>query len=611
MSAELEHSPSAIIRDADCIVTDSMEALQAARSNGLAPQARVLSCSPALVLAKEAESLEAGISYRDIGQAYEAIRKLGHELYERAASHPELAPRALTIARLSVPFENVVYKALLLSRAELGTKTIVVEPDHAPPTLRTGWAELLGAARFFAGRVTVPAGGAAFLMPAEELPALSARLSFEPWQSIFYRSIVKVPPRVSRMAARKGAILIQAENSLIKEAGAHLALQGFRLIALKAYRSDAVLPRSVSEEAAKVLSTCLDRSLGSLGLPPWLFSSVQTVFRRRAEQVLADFECALDHWCSVLQTHSSSHPQAILSNYNVTASGEALYEASRELGLLHVCSQHGTAVEFSEQFTARPYNLETATTDIYFVFNEAAAEQMKRLPVTRSRVEVVGQPRDLASLARRKAGIGPQVDILYVSTQAFCGGTMPPSAGGISDLESASWEIELIDKVLAQLPHQVSYKPYRAIRYADESPVHVHARRVFKENFYDRRIDLRYMFSRAGVIVVSHAASTLNWCLMSGRPVVYVHSSRQSALYPHVEAAMRDGVIFIDADAADFHECLYRCLSRPIVEMEAEWESKAASRRALIDHYFGIADERAGRRMADIIIQEIKARTDQ
>ena len=188
------------------------------------------------------------------------------------------------------------------------------------------------------------------------------------------------------------------------------------------------------------------------------------------------------------------------------------------------------------------------------------------------------------------------------------GNVMRPIAGGVTEKVSVAWEIGIVDEVLSRLPHQVLFKPYRAVRYPDGNPIHDAARNCANIEVFEERIDLRYLLGRTRLLIVSHAASTLSWCLLSRRPVVFLDSEKQSPLYPEVREALRQGTFWFDADASRFTERLRNFLSRPLEDIEGEWEERIPARDLFIERFVGNPDGQAGRRAADAIAKLIESR---
>ena len=176
---------------------------------------------------------------------------------------------------------------------------------------------------------------------------------------------------------------------------------------------------------------------------------------------------------------------------------------------------------------------------------------------------------------------------------------------GLSDVDLYEQESRLISDVFATLPHPVTYKPYPAIRYLDPDPITAQIAATPNITVYSGRLDLRYVASRARIMITSGATSTVSWCLMSGKPTVYIHSDEFMPLNDEALPLFQDGMFVFDQKASDFHEQLHAFLSRPMVEIEKEWDARAAARQSLIETYIAAPIRDAGAAAADAVIAAI------
>ena len=126
--------------------------------------------------------------------------------------------------------------------------------------------------------------------------------------------------------------------------------------------------------------------------------------------------------------------------------------------------------------------------------------------------------------------------------------------------------------------------------------------------YFEERLDLRYILSRPRVVIVSHASSTLSWCLLSRLPVVYLHSDEQSLLFDHVREALEGGTFWFDTGAPHFITSLREFLSRPIEDIESEWKEMIPARDRFVERFVGSPDGQGGRRAAAAILRLIQSR---
>lgn len=595
-----------ILLQADTLLVDSRIALTYARENGLAATARIFSAAPAVAQEGGVIPLEAGVKPTDIHRLGAMIGNMSREVYDLVLDDRAMAARATTFARLTVRIENLAYKAWLLSRAALGKNIALVEHSAVLPSLKSGWGRLLSNLPEFGGRIELPAEQLP-VIPAghNTVPPMGVRLRFETWQSIAFRLMINLPAWLKNMLGRRGDVLVVSENGLIKESGTYLGLRGFGLRRLKA-PPRARRTESLPQHLALKLGALVERTFADELSNPVYVQALKLAYIELCEEALGEYAGASAHWRAQLNLFPGHKPKILLTNFNATPTGEALFELCREAGILHVCSQHGTGVELCAAGQHHYQYGEAANSGLYFTYNDAAANLVKGFETTCAEVIAAGQPRDLAEVGRHGRGSGPAAEIYFVSNQSLFGHVLPPSSIGLSELDAVRWEVSLVKEVLAGLPHRVFYKPYRAMFYLDRNPLHAAVAKETGLQFYEGFLDLRYMLPNARVLVLTHAASTLSWCLMSTKPVVYINAPDQSRLYPEFEAGMREGGIVVDADAPDFIAQLKRVLSQPIEAVEAEWRAKADIRRRMLERFIGKDDGKAGRRMADTILHRAR-----
>ncbi len=442
---------------------------------------------------------------------------------------------------------------------------------------------------------------------SEANATLVQRVRFEPADSVAYRGVTLLS-KFLKPFFRLGDILISSDNSLIKEACWHLARTGYRPVAIPVQKfQSSRLPMEEELDLEELISPAvreiLAHEMNEVGTG-WFLKA----FVERAGRALNRYGHATTYWRKCLDSPDAKHLQAVVTNYNATPDGEALYDACSQLDIPHVAVEHGTGIGFSPIFEKTPYSDEIATCDLYLAYNKQEERLLQENRFSRGVPKSVGLPRDLAFVGHRNTGIKITAPICYISCQALMGNVMRPIAGGVTERESVAWEIDIVDNVLSRLPHEVLFKPYRSVRYPDGNPIHDAARKCPNIKVFEERIDLRYLLGRARLLVVSHAASTLSWCFLSRRPLVFLDSEEQSPLYAEVRKLLRQATFWFDADAPCFTERLRNFLSRPLEDIESEWKECIPARDLFIKRFIGNPDGQAGRRAADAIADLIKNR---
>ena len=598
-------APLRSLKGIEAVLLDSRAALDYAQSLELEDRAHIYTSSPALARHPRIVSLEDSTDFALIRSQFDVTSSLGQTLHEIISKDHRWAKRALTIARLVPSMELLVYKAAILTRSLGDARSIAaVEPclpqDHH---FVSPWGTLLEGLPAYRGTAVIPKELFPYsINTAEPNASLITRLRFEGWQSKLYRGVVKAS-RLTKSLLRRGDILVPDDNSLIKEACWCLSLKGYRPIYVPLTKPALTRLSTEEEDSLRTLiGPAVREAFNSVIGVTYSERALDTLVDR-ASKAIATYRAAKEHWKRVFATLPGGKPAAVVTSRGNKPVAEALYDLCFKRDVAHVAVQHGTGLGYSPVYDATPYTAEIATCDLYLTYSAQDASVLSRNSFRRGAPESVGLPRDLAFVATRRSGLTTAPPLCYVSCQALMGNVMRPIFGGATEQESISWEIDIIEKVLARLPHRVLFKPYRSVRYADGNPIHQAARQVKNIEVFEERLDLRYMLNCPRVVIVSHASSTLSWCLLSRLPVIYLHSNKQSQLFDDVREALEGGTFWFDTGAPHFATSLREFLSRPIEDIESEWRGKIPGRDRFVERFVGSPDGQSGRRAAAAILR--------
>lgn len=596
------------LAEAQWLYADSLAAIACAREAGLPPSAEIVTCSPALAEAGAARSLEDGVDAGRIAALSAAVDKLGADLHDRLRAIPALAPYALTVARAAPPFEITAYKAMLIGRCSLDRPFAIAEPEHGGAAgAETPLIALLAGHPRLLDVLRVPQDR---LLPARRLaqrpPGLLTRMRFEPRHSIGFRLMSRLNGGGRRVLG--APVLVPSVNSLIKEAAYYLFFRGMPPLVAAPPGEVADLPAGELAELDPIASDAARAALSPFAGEP-LAARAAHVFLRRARRAVAAYRAADGYWRRLFAGMKGGRPRAVLNNVGHLPAGDALFALCRERGVPNVAFQHGTGFELSWALDGVDYSAEGASADRFLTFSAEAAARAGRSRYASGPAVAIGQPRDQVEGVKRRAFRGALPPICYVSTQYFIANRMRPSNMGLSDLEAVRWERGVIDELLAPLPHKVLYKPYLGPNgYADGNPAHQRAKSCSNIAFFDEPIDLRYLLSSIRVIVVTHTGSTINWCLMARRPLVYLNAPEQSRLRPEVLEQFRKAMFCFDWNVPAERAAARAFLSQPLDAIDRAWAARAEARRALVDRWFGETHGEAGRRAARIVLDMIGKR---
>ena len=584
---------------------DSRAALEAAYAAGLPRDAAIRTCAPALALAgiPTVEPVERRFPRSRRAALHETTLGFVKATYEATAGRKETAPFALTAARVAFDLQRIVYRAACLDEADFTEPRAILAVETGDKRLDTcvnlPWSVLLAsnsAARRFTFPVEPPQVGRSL---GGVPPGLLSRLRISGLDKVFYRFFLWLwkwlPSRLAR-----GEALITSENELVKEAAFHLALRGFALRRMRApVRAHANLPPDQDAGLREAVEPVVRSHLTDWVVPQAVDTIVSLFFEEVRAEVARQVESGL-HWGKVLDRLVEPDRTVVMAGVPKGGPALALAELCRARRIPFVAFQHGVAREISAPITHHQVLWENNVADWFFTFSRKSAEISDTSLFARGQPVPVGLPKDYfrvgGVIGRRTAG----PPILFVSTTVYRSGVQS-WAGWITDIGMAQREIDLVERVLARLPHRVMFKPYPTIRYADPDPVIEVARRMPNISVYQQEHDLRYLLRGYRVIVTCRATSTVAWCLMSGKPLVFIDMPDHMSLTPEAREAFEAGTFLFDVGSAAFAEELRAFLSRPIEAIEADWAHKAEGRARLIEEFITVPRPGAGRRAARAI----------
>lgn len=590
------------------VICDDFDALRRADPTFDSARPDVLSFSPAVVLGDGApcDALDRTIESADITALFDwtidvaaacatAISDTGSD------AHGDVAYLA---ARTILQLQPAFYLALCLSRLAPGARDfIVVDYGDAEFDRRFngGGAALAETLPGISVRRVAEPVGRIIEPPAPPGATVGERLRFNPMSSHAYRIGRALWDRL-RATPGQGSVLVYRENELVKECAFHMMRRGF---AVRSFASpQGAIPDAQSDRALADRLADIVRDAAAPIFPPAYAAPVARFAAQQAASAIADLAARTETFAAAFDTLEDQRPRCVLSNFVGGVDTAALHAACRDHGIPLVFFQHGITAEICQPMARAWPVLEAAAGDLVCTYDQAFATLGDNAPFSRARSVAVGMPSELRRARARSAGV-PGRDIWYVST-GLCRGRTAMLHVAEPDHRIAQFELDIIDKVLRDLPHPVVYKPYPAIRYADGDPVAARAAHVPGLRVHDGRGDFRFLAAKCGIIVTARATSTLSWCLMSLRPVVFIDIPTQMPLRRDVRALAEQALFLFDAGDPDMAVDLRAFLSRPLSDIETEWHARAAARDVLIDAYFDSNRGPAGARAADAIEARMK-----
>jgi hypothetical protein len=588
------------LRHPGIVFCESLAALCAARAAGLANDAAIRSTAPALAFGDTGvEPLEVGSPrlmayWNDALALSEAVFRT---MEDAGHSHAE----ALVAARTALGLHRKLTNLLALTAQDFTEPRLFIglrSGDSAlDARLIPSWIGLLAQnPRFSEYSVESRIGQVSENKP----PSIAARLRLSGIPDIGCRLALWYWR--DRNAGTKPVLLLSHPTEITREIAWELCRKGMALKEIKVADPANVALADIDDAVLAPVGAFLDR-----WFPSEAKSAALALWRQDLSQAQGSYLAALAQWRVRLPQLLPQGKGAILTGFPGTASALAMGSAAQENGIPLVAVQHGVTREIAQTHDALQCNFENAACDLFLTFNPEANEISQRSPFGRSQITTIGMPRVYRRM-RRSIGREKQYPILYVST-ALLAGNVNYLSGGVSDIERTRREMSLVDAVLSRLPHGVTYKPYSSgSRYADSNPVLTELGRHPRIKLYTAADDLRYMADRYRILVTARATSTVSWCLMAQKPVVYINHPDHAPLRPDARTAFAQALFLFDWDAHLF-ERLRDFLSQPLADIEDAWDAMAKPREELCRRFLTIPGWQAGVRGAEVIWQKLNART--
>lgn len=591
------------------VFADDRAALQAWYAAGGNRDAEVWSSAPALILSDDidVQAVDACLDRAAFKHLSATTRQVSKQLYDAVLAETNLHRLAVFVARHPTSNQNLLCKAKALTDNDLSEPVAIVTVETGNATtdrvLNTRWRDLLStntAATVFTRQADIEDHTA---IVEDSLASLMTRLKFESWKSIAYR-VALAAGRKAPFLSPRGIVYTGHESALMKEAAVDLALHGYAIrplpaVVLEASESVRTQAHKVLEQAAPIYRDYLRQHLS-----PAVVDGVSKILFPDLEARVTQFLAYLDHWREHLRIDDGKRVRGAVFGFPSAPRELAFAEAAAEAGLISASFQHGIARELCKGMLDIDTLYENTITDHFFAYNAESARRSAESPFGIATIHPVGLPHDLSRGAARLAPDPDAAPILYVSTVLNTGNMQIPMRLATRDYDKSLSEIRLVANIFSQLPHRVTYKTYPVTRSLDPDPVHVEIGRHDNMTLNDDRIDLRYIVGRSRVIVTSRATSTIGWCLMSKRPVVYI-DREDSRLFDEARSDFEQTGFYFDMLEPGFEDRLREFLSKPVEEIEALWEISAPARTQFLKKYFGSTDGHAGNRAAAILLAEL------
>ncbi len=288
----------------------------------------------------------------------------------------------------------------------------------------------------------------------------------------------------------------------------------------------------------------------------------------------------------------------ILIGYLDMLKGLALHNICQNKSIPLISCQHGITREIIFDPNMRSIFFETSFSDYLFCYNDMSKKvTQSAMYYNQNNIYNIGLPSDYRNFISKK---NKSKEICYISTILLSGG-IPNFIAPEKDIELINWELKLINKVFKKTIKTIDYKPYPAIRYA-ENDISIQA--VKEDNnlkLVGTHIDFRYIISNYGLLITSGATSTLGWCVQSNIPLIIINRKGSLSIKESVIHDFKKAFFIFDDSDENWTEKLKSFLEKEYSDILKLWRNKLDTRPAIIKKYFGDVNLNAGKNGANII----------
>jgi hypothetical protein len=596
--------------DFDTVFCDSTEALRRAFDEGLSKYVKIKTSSPALLWRNDlnVENVEARWSRDEVRTFHQETAQYTTDLYDAISRAHNFSDYAISISRLAINFERVIYKAACLRETDFYKPRLFLSIKSDEVKLNSPWTELLSSNSQFVEssidedcRVYVDTKNPANFWDRLKLGGI---------ETLFYRLAVNFWKKAPKFFAKK-QLLIVKENLLILDGASQLAKKGIAIEQLNLSMPNTALPSSCNfEELFKIIKPIILKRI-----TPWLVSeAVNPCIEMFLAQVISSVEkqdYARMQWKDIFTRVTNKKKTIVLCNSPHRPVHIALAQECHQRNIPFIGAQHGVTIEIFEDYDFQKFLHEVNIADIFLTYNDGMSKVTKSNLTKRGKSIAVGMPkRYFKTVNLRKRLSQFNCPIVFVSTNLYMG-NIGFVVNYINDEEKSYQEAEYL-KVFNSIPHKVMYKTYPTFnrRYSDIDPVFKLASQMNNITIFEKLTDMRYLLSAFRVIITTQATSTLSWALLSGKPLIFIDNPDLMPLRKNVYSLMKKGVFLFDRRDVDMLSKLKVFLSTSIKDIEYEWnkEYRVTARKLLLKKYFTkYNDGSAGKRVADILIDTYRS----
>ena len=598
------------LSDFDTIFFFFFYSLTRAFDEGLSKHVKIKTSSPALLWQKElnVENVEARWSREDINVFRQQTSHYTTDLYDSIIKVHKFRNYAISISRLAINFERIIYKAACLRESDFNKPRLFLSIKSDEVKLNSPWTKLLSSNSKFIEH-SVKEVYRVYPNP-KNLAKFWDRIKIGGIDTVFFRMAIIFWKKAPKFLAKK-QLLIAKENYLIIEGASKAAQKGVAIRQLNLSMPNAKLPSSCNfEELFGIIKPVILKRI-----TPWLVSEAVNPC---VEMFLAEVITTVDtqnyarmQWRNILSRAANKKKTIVISNSPHRPVHIALAQECHQRNIPFIGVQHGVTHEIAEDYDFQKSLIETNIADLFLTYNNKMSEIAKNNLTKRGESIAVGFPKRYFKAPQTKKGKNQfNCPVVFVSSNLYLG-NLGSVSNDLNDNERAFQELEYLE-ILNDIPHKVMYKTYPTYwrRYSDVDPVAKLASQMKNITVFHKVMDLKYLYSEFRVIITTTATSSLSWALQSGKPIIFIDNPDFGPLRKKVYSLMKKSVFLFDKRDADMLSKLKDLLTNPIEDIEYEWnrKSRVTARKSLLKEYFTTYDDGlAGKRVADVLDENFRS----
>ena len=598
-------------QDCKIIFCDSEESLQHAFKQGLSKNSLIRTSSPALLINKKlkTKAIKPKINKKRHLKFHNSVLNFVNDVYKKFINNKKFKDYAILIARQALLLQPKILQIASLAKDDFEKPRFIIVNRSGnkkiDERINGMWKNFLESNK--KNQIIEIE-----IKPTDERSSMGSvrpffwkRIRFSGWEKILYRSFLKFWKYIPSSFSKKN-ILILNENELLKETACHLMLRGFSAKVIqkpKGKRNAMILKEK--NPIKKIIGTLLKERILSITEPQAL-KPILKMFYKEIFKEIEDYKSAINYWSSLINKYKKRDSKLLfLTNYPKGGEIYSLAKICNQKKIPFFSFQHGLSREILAAHDNYQVNFENNITKQLFAFNKESERISIQNPFNnrKNNVKSVGLPKDFF-LTRKVRTIFKRRPILFVSTALYAGyfqdRTFPQT-----DIEIAKREKRILEGILNQIPYPVDYKPYPAIRYADPDPILKIIPKLKNLRIIGTHTDLRYLLHKYRIVITSRATSTIGWCIMSEKPMVFIETGDGYALRRKAKKSFKESLFYFEEKKKSFRKDILQFLSQPIEEIERQWHEKKSARMCLINKFFSTPQTGAGYRAANEIISSL------